>query len=205
MHDPVPHHSRPRRRPAAVVLAFGLATGSVLAGSASLPAGAEPEAPLQAAGPVDEGVGMYTDPSVAFQLSGFTINRRMVSCAVGTLAGPGPGQAGPFSMLMYSTRITSFEVDRGMGARLIASGTMRSITRMGNQTTEDTEHSFIAVATDNAGTAPDSFVVHFLTPFWNHDNPMATPSTLQAGWVQFGGNVSVDASGVPAGDVVVHR
>src|SRR5438105_1819472 len=38
--------------------------------------------PAQAAqdGLADEGVGIYTDPSVANQISGFTINRCMVSC-----------------------------------------------------------------------------------------------------------------------------
>ena len=168
------------------------------------PAGAETaETPLQAEGLVDEGAGIYTDPSVAFQLSGFTINRRMVSCAVGTLAGPTPGQPGPFSMLMYSTKITGYEVDRGIAPRIVATGTMRSITRMGNQTNEDVEHSFVAIATDNGGTAPDSFVVHLVTPFWNHDNPMATKSSLEAGWVQFGGDISADAEGATAGDIVI--
>jgi hypothetical protein len=168
------------------------------------PAGADTvETPLQAEGLVDEGAGVYTDPSVAFQLSGFTINRRMVSCAVGTMAAPAPGEPGPFSMLMYSTKITSYEVDRGVAPRIVASGTMRSITRMGNQVNEDVEHSFIAIATDNGGTAPDSFVVHFVTPFWNHENPMATRSTVEAGWVQFGGRVSTDASGAALGDIVI--
>jgi hypothetical protein len=32
----------------------------------------------------NEGVGMYSDPSVANQASSFSINRQMVSCGVGT-------------------------------------------------------------------------------------------------------------------------
>lgn len=197
-------HVLPRRK--AILALFG-ATAVACLGLPQLsttPVGAEGiEIPLQTDGFQDEGAGMYTDPSVAFQLSGFSINRRMVTCAVGTLAGPVPGQLGPFSMLMYSTSITSFEVDRGTPRRLIASGTMRSITRMGNQTNEDVEHAFTAVATDNGDSEPDTFIVHFVTPFWNHDNPMATKSTLKDGWVQFGGAVSVDAAGAPAGDVAV--
>jgi hypothetical protein len=198
----------PRRawRAAAAVLLgpLLLLSFSLVDATPAPPAGAEAfEIPLQAEGLVDEGAGIYTDPSVAFQLSGFTINRRMVSCAVGTLAGPAPGQPGPFSMLMYSTKITSYEVDRGVAPRIVASGTMRSITRMGNQTNEDVEHSFVAIATDNGGIAPDSFVVHFVTPFWNHENPMATKSTVEAGWVQFGGSISTDAEGANAGDIVI--
>jgi hypothetical protein len=194
------------RRRTAVIAVFG-ATAVACIGLPQLsttPVGADAvEIPLQTRGLHDEGAGMYTDPSVAFQLSGFTINRRMVSCAVGTLAGPGPGQFGPFSMLMYSTSITSFEVDRGTPKRLIASGTMRSITRMGNQTNEDVEHSFTAIATDHHGAEPDSFVVHFATPMWNPDNPMATKSTFKEGWVQFGGKIAQDAAGAAAGDVSI--
>jgi len=63
---------------------------------------------------------------------------------------------------------------------------MRSITRMGNQTNEDVEHPFKAVATDNRGSRPDTYVVHFTTPFWDPaHNPMATRSTLVPGWAQF--------------------
>ena len=170
---------------------------------ATAPAGAEESAaPLQSNGLENEGAGMYTDPSVAFQLSGFTINRRMVSCAVGTLAvSVLPGQPGPFSMLMYSTKITGYEVHDN---QLIATGTMRSITRMGNQTNEDVEHPFKAVATDNKGSKPDTFMVHFTTPFWDPThNPMSTKSTLVPGWAQFGGAVATDAAGHATGKITV--
>ena len=37
----------------------------------------------------DEGVGTYTDASVANQISNFSINRQMVSCGVGTVGATG--------------------------------------------------------------------------------------------------------------------
>ncbi len=58
----------------------------------------------------DEGVGMYTDPSVANQASSFTINRQMVSCGVGTA--DAMGVVGPFEMLMYALSIDSYTLDR---------------------------------------------------------------------------------------------
>jgi hypothetical protein len=104
-------------------------------------------------------------------------------------------------MLMYSTKITSYEVH---GHQIIAMGTMRSITRMGNQTNEDVEHPFRAVATDNKGSGPDTFVVHFNTPFWDPaHNPMSTKSTLVEGWAQFGGAIATDAAGHATGKIAV--
>jgi len=201
------HCSDRRHSPRAVVVAllvagsFGCATVPHVVGSS--PAGAEESAaPLQANGLENEGAGMYTDPSVAFQLSGFSISRRMVFCAVGTLAASiVPGQPGPFSMLMYSTKITGYEVHDN---QIIAEGRMRSITRMGNQTNEDVEHPFKAVATDNRGSRPDTYVVHFTTPFWDPaHNPMATRSTLVPGWAQFGGAIATDAAGHPTGKIAI--
>jgi hypothetical protein len=200
--------SRPTRLPRSrsVIIATVVVAGCVgslglphLVGSS--PAGAEESAaPLQSNGLENEGAGMYTDPSVAFQLSGFTINRRMVSCAVGTLAvSVIPGQPGPFSMLMYSTKIDSYDVH---DHQIIATGRMRSITRMGNQTNEDVEHPFKAVATDNRGSGPDTFVVHFSTPFWDPaHNPMSSKSSLVPGWAQFGGAIATDAAGHDTGDI----
>lgn len=160
-------------------------------------------APLLSEGPVDEGVGLYSDASVAFQISSFTINRRMVSCGVGVWAGPAQGSSGPFSMLMYATKIDSYEVDRGTPSMIKVTGVMRSITRMGAQTMEDVQHPFVAVATDNHFAGPDRFEVHFVTPFWNPANAMATKSEMHTGWVKFGGAVMLDGTGSPNGDVNV--
>ena len=185
---------------ALVVACCGFGIGPLMASS---PAGAElSAAALQSNGLENEGAGMYTDPSVAFQLSGFTITRRMVSCAVGTLAvSLIPGQPGPFSMLMYSTKIDTYEVH---GNQIVATGRMRSITRMGNQTNEDVEHPFKAVATDGKASGPDTFVVHFSTPFWDPaHNPMSTKSTLVPGWAQFGGAIATDAAGHATGKIAV--
>src|SRR5947208_152210 len=107
------HRAHSKRALVAALFAAGsLGCATIPHLLATSPAGAEESAaPLQSNGLENEGAGMYTDPSVAFQLSGFTINRRMVSCAVGTLAASiVPGQPGPFSMLMYSTKIASYEV-----------------------------------------------------------------------------------------------
>jgi hypothetical protein len=142
------------------------------------------------------GVGMYTDDSVAHQVSSFTINPKMVSCGVGTLA-PGGDSSGPFAMLMYSTRIDNYTVDKETG-EIRATGRMRSITKMGTTVVEDAEHDFLAIA---AATVPhggfqqaihaggDRFDVHFSTPFWDQYNPMCTPSTVAAGKCRFGGEL----------------
>jgi hypothetical protein len=56
----------------------------------------------------NEGVGTYTDASVGQQISNFTINPRMVSCGVGTVAA---GQmSGPFAMLMYAKTVATYRV-----------------------------------------------------------------------------------------------
>ena len=129
---------------------------------------------------------MYTDPSVAQQASAFTINRAMVSCGVGTVA---RGQnSGPFAMLMYALEIGSYIVDQGTSS-IKASGRMRSITRVAGQPVEDAMHTFLAIAVDRIPGGPDSFHIHFRTPFWNLGNPMATPSKAVPGWVQFGGDL----------------
>ena len=150
----------------------------------------------------DSGVGTYTDPSVAFQVSNFTINSRMVSCGVGTIA-PLPHSSGPFAMLMYATKIGSYTVDRQAG-HITVEGRMRSITRMGTDTVEDVEHDFLAIAVDEPG-GHDRFDVHFVTPLWNPNNPMATHSTVRQGWVRFGGEVIMDAASSQLGDIVVDR
>jgi hypothetical protein len=158
--------------------------------------------PLLEGGVHDSGVGTYTDASVANQVSNFTVNPQMVSCGVGTIA-PGPHSAGPFAMLMYATKISSYVVDRE-ARRITVEGRMRSITRMGTMTVEDVEHEFLAVALDRP-EGHDRFDVHFVTPFWNPGNPMATHSTLHDGWVRFGGEVIMDAAAHQLGDIVVDR
>jgi hypothetical protein len=142
------------------------------------------------------GVGMYTDSSVANQVSSFTINPKTVSCGVGTLA-TGGDASGPFAMLMYATRMDSYTVDKDAG-EIRATGRMRSITKMGSAVVEDAEHDFLAVA---AGAVPHGgfdqamhaggarFDVHFSTPFWDRYNPMCTPSTIKAGACRFGGEL----------------
>lgn len=136
-------------------------------------------------GPVDQGVGMYTDPSVANQISSFTINRTIVSCGVGTLAYG--STSGPFAMLMYSTRLADYRIDRGRGI-ISASGRMRSITRVAGTTVEDVQHDFLALAQAGGPDGP-RFDVHMVTPFWNPSNPMSTHSTVVSGAVRFGGKV----------------
>jgi len=170
-------------------------------GIGAAPAGAVAE-PALGNGVHDSGVGTYTDPSVAFQVSNFSINRQMVSCGVGTIA-PGPHSSGPFAMLMYATKITSYSVDRQAGT-ITVEGRMRSITRMGTTTAEDVEHDFIAVAVDDPG-GHDRFDVHFVTPFWNPGNPMASRSSVHQGWVRFGGEVVMDSASSQLGDIVVDR
>jgi len=138
------------------------------------------------------GMGMYVDMSTAQQMSTFTIDSGLVTCGVGTF---GVGQlalAGPFSMLMYSTTIESF--NHNTATRTItATGRMRSITMIAaGLVTENVEHDFIAIATNNNGVGTDRFDVHFVTPFWSPGllQPMATPSNVRPGWARFGGNVA---------------
>ena len=142
------------------------------------------------------GVGMYTDPSVANQVSSFTINPKTVSCGVGTLA-TGGDSSGPFAMLMYATRMDSYTVDSDAG-EIRATGRMRSITKVGNAVVEDTEHDFLAVASgpvqhggfdDAVHKGGSRFDVHFSTPFWDRYNPMCTPSSIKAGACRFGGEL----------------
>lgn len=161
------------------VLGGGLGPGAV-------PAGAHLD------GLHDEGVGTYTDPSVANQISNFTINREMVSCGVGTVTAA--GTSGPFAMLMYATNINSYHVDRKDGV-ITAAGTMRSITQTGGATAENVLHEFLAVAVDG----PDRFDVHFTTPFWNTGNPMCTSSGRVTGGCRFGGRVLPDLGEIVAG------
>ena len=87
----------------------------------------------------DEGVGMYTDPSVAGQDSTFTITKNLVSCGVGTEApAPYPFNAG-FQMLMFSLRVDSYSVVRSVPRTITATGLMDSITRIGGVIVENTD------------------------------------------------------------------
>ncbi len=152
----------------------------------------------------DEGAGMYTGPSVAFQMSTFTINKNTVSCGVGTVSA-GPGQFGPFEMIMYSLSVDSYTVNRNVPRHIMVTGKMRSTTRVAGVIVEDTDgslfgvppHDYIAVGEDKDSPQQDRFTVHFVTPFWNPTNPMCAPSELVEGWCQFGddaflGNIVVD-------------
>ena len=162
------------------------------------------------AGPKDSealmgtGVGMYTDSSVANQVSSFTINPKTVSCGVGTLATGGEA-SGPFAMLMYATRMDSYTVDQEAG-EIRATGRMRSITKVGTAVVEDAEHDFLAVAAsavphggfDQATHAGGArFDVHFSTPFWDRYNAMCTPSAIKAGACRFGGELLLGNIFVP--------
>ena len=142
------------------------------------------------------GVGMYTDPSVANQVSSFSINPKTVTCGVGTLAAGGDA-SGPFAMLMYATRMDSYTVDSEAG-EIRAKGRMRSITKVGSAVVEDAEHDFLAVAATSVAhggfdqamhAGGDRFDVHFSTPFWDRYNPMCTPSSILAGACRFGGQL----------------
>ena len=157
-------------------------------------AGASPRADERAL--MGTGVGMYTDASVAHQVSSFTINPQTVSCGVGTLAAGGEA-SGPFAMLMYATRMDSYTVDKESG-EIRATGRMRSITKVGGAVVEDAEHDFLAVAAATVAhggfeqavhAGGDRFDVHFQTPFWDQYNPMCTPSTVAAGKCRFGGEL----------------
>lgn len=156
-------------------------------------------APPGSGGLRNEGVGTYTDDSVAHQLSTFTINPRMISCGVGPV---GDHQnTGVFAMLMYSTKIASYKADT-VTKTIQATGQMRSITRIANTPTEDVVHDFVAIANDSGPVVTgnhvdDHFDVHFKTPFWNQaSNPMCTPSSVVAGGCRFGGELLM-------GDIVV--
>lgn len=134
----------------------------------------------------DEGVGLYTDASVANLVSTFTINRQMVSCGVGTLD-PSALPFASFTMLMYAKE-TRFYHANHRTKRIRATGTMRSITQVDGSTVEDVDHDFLAIAVDKASTGQaDRFDIHFATPFWNTDNPFCTPSTEVVGGCRFGG------------------
>jgi hypothetical protein len=143
------------------------------------------------------GAGMHVGPDTAMGISTFGLNRLSVICGVGSL-GNSPGavpmsatvptglaNSGPFAMMMYSTQVQTFTIDR-KARSLTATGTMRSITAAGNQIMEDVLHPFIAVGLDKGGKAPDEFYLHFLTPFWSANNPMATKSNLKDSWAMFG-------------------
>ena len=149
----------------------------------------------------DEGVGTYSDPSVAEQISNFTINRQMVSCGVGTFSTP-PGTSGPFAMLMYAK--DTFQYRANHQTKIItARGRMRSITHVSGNQVEDVDHDFLAIAVDHGATG-DRFDIHFTTPFWNLANPMCTPSTEVPGWCRFGGVLVTDSAGLnQMGDITV--
>jgi hypothetical protein len=156
----------------------------------------------------DEGVGTYSDASVANQISNFTINRQMVSCGVGTVA-PGGVSTGPFAMLMYAKDISHYFANHNTKI-ITASGRMRSMTLFGGALAEDVEHDFIAIAQDIGsdpfvpGAPGDRFDVHFHTPFWNPANPLCTPSTQFPGNCRFGGQLLRDSSGThQLGDITV--
>lgn len=150
----------------------------------------------------DEGVGTYTDPSVASQISNFTINRQMVSCGVGTVGVTPPGFTGPFAMLMYARDISHYHADH-LAKEINASGRMRSITHVAGALVEDANHDFLAIAEDNGATG-DRFDIHFSTPFWSPSNPLCTPSTLVPGKCRFGGVLVTDVNGAnQMGDVTV--
>ena len=139
----------------------------------------------------NEGVGLYTDASVANQVSTFTINPRKVSCGVGTVdAG---GILGPFEMIMFSLDKHSYKVNTATKT-ITATGRMRSVTRLAGVVVEDANHDFIGIAVDNQPGTPqpngtDRFDIHFKTPFWQVGNPACSPSTIVPGGCRFGGNV----------------
>src|SRR2546423_13177209 len=91
----------------------------------------------------DEGVGTYTDASVANQISNFTINRQMVSCGVGT--GGASGFSGPFAMLMYAKDIQSYSADRTTGT-IRVTGRRRSLTGGGGVTVDNGVPEFTSLA-----------------------------------------------------------
>jgi hypothetical protein len=100
-------------------------------------------------------------------------------------------------MLMFALAIDSYKTDATTVAATGGPGTMRSITRVGGATVEDTTHAYIAIGVDGTFVSqPDRFDVHMKTPFWNTMNPMCTPSDKVPGGCRFGGQLLM-------GDVVV--
>lgn len=184
--------------PTALAVTAGSQANARVPANAGLPANAGvPAKGGVPGGAPGMGVGMYVDMSTAQQMSTFTIAPELVTCGVGTF---GVGQlslSGPFSMLMYSTKVMNYDVDKS--ARTItATGRMRSITMIATGlVTEDVEHDFIAIAKNNGGAKTDRFDVHFVTPFWTPGltNPMATASKVRPGWSRFGGNVAKNLGG----------
>lgn len=145
----------------------------------------------------DEGVGLYTDASVANLVSTFTINRQIVSCGVGTFD-PSALPFDSFAMLMYA-KDTRFYQANHLTKMIRATGTMRSTTQVDGSTVEDVDHDFLAIAVDKVRTGqPDRFDIHFATLFWNTGNPFCTPSTEVAEGCRFGGELF-------SGDVTVGR
>lgn len=189
---------------AAVPTVMGLTAGQAHAGLLGLGSGNGggllPSAPKAAAAAAaggmgiakGTGVGMYVDMSTAQQMSTFTIDPNLVTCGVGTF---GVGQlalSGPFSMLMFSTRIDSYNID---GNEIRATGRMRSITMIAaGLVTENIEHDFLAIASGGGPQGGGRFDVHFVTPFWTPGllQPMATPSGVVGGWARFGGMVATN-------------
>ena len=92
----------------------------------------------------DEGVGTYTDASVANQISNFTINRQMVSCGVGTVGAS--GFTGPFAMLMYAKDIQSYSADHATGT-IRVTGRMRSTCALARRLVP---HADLAVQTSRS-------------------------------------------------------
>ena len=89
-------------------------------------------------------------------------------------------------------------MDRQHSGEIRATGRMRSITKMGTDVVEDTEHDFLAIAASTVAhggfeqavhQGGDRFDVHFQTPFWTQYNAMCTPSTIAAGKCRFGGEL----------------
>ncbi|MGH3738394.1 MAG: hypothetical protein ACRDT6_22725 [Micromonosporaceae bacterium] len=182
-----------------VLRAAGVGSLTAVATAAGL-AATEGTAAASADGLTNRGAGIYTDLSVASQLSAFSILNSIVTCGVGTVGAA--GLTGPFSMLMYSTNISMFRADRA-ARTLTAKGRMISITMVAGLTQENVEHDFLAIAKDNRGAGADRFDVHFLTSFWSPSNPMATPSDVVDGWVRFGGGCIRDLLGTQMGGVSV--
>jgi hypothetical protein len=104
----------------------------------------------------------------------------------------GPGWSGPFAMLMYSENVKSYNINRTTGV-ITATGTVRSITKIGGILIEDATSPYLAVGTDARRSGmPDSYFLNFTTPFWSRPlNPLSTPSTFHPGWSMFGGNLIV--------------
>jgi hypothetical protein len=171
------------RRLALIALALVLAVASVWAGVAH----ASERGARESGVPAGEGVGMYSDASTADHASTFTIDRRLVSCGVGAENIEG---IGPFEMLMYSTKIKKYIVDRD-AKEITARGEMRSITRAAGAVVEDVRHAFIAHALDRDGDEgqprSDRFDIHFKTAFWQPGNLLCTPSDRYPGLCRFGG------------------